>query len=219
MLNAPARRKLTSASRLGEYLCLLLDDIGAGYLVAHEDDLFTRASAEDAMEDRHMLSTILGFSVHFLELHSQDSLTALSQFVSGVVRDNLPEAIWDPAPDLACTLKLPMPGGSVQYLQLYGLRHVNLVMAQSAKQLGNAVGGKELENRSGVKDVHYSAPPISADSSSEVSRSPVSLGRVADTAGAPTGMIPSSARAAFVAEALESPLSLAIVEEATLPWR
>ena len=171
------------------------------------------------MEDRHVFSTILGFSVHFLELHSQDSLTALSEFVGGIVRDNLPEAFWEPGPDLTCALKLPMPGGSIQYLQRYCLRHVNLVMSQSAKQLGNAVGGKELENRSGVKDVHYSAPPISADSSSEVSRSPVSLGRGADTAGASTGVIPSSARAAFVTEALGSPLSLAIVEEATLPWR
>lgn len=132
VLNAPAGRKLTSALRLGEHLCLFLDDIGAVCLVAHEDDLFTRASAT---------------------------------------------------------------------------------------QLGNAVGGKELEDRPSVKDVHYSAPPISADSSSEVSRSPVSLGRGADTAGASTGMIPSSARAAFVAEASGSPLSLAIVEEATLPWR
>ncbi len=83
------------------------------------------------MENCHVFSTILEIGVHILELHAQNSPAALPQFVCGIIRDNLPEALREMTPDFTSAFKLCVPGGRIQDLKLYCRRNMDFIMPQS----------------------------------------------------------------------------------------
>src|SRR5690625_2013745 len=215
VLNPSARLVSTLHVLHSERIRLLPNRRRARLLVADQDYLFSCAGEEDAMQNCHILPTVFRAGIHVVEIYAENTAATGSQFFRWGIRDYCFESSRKLWPGFCGPLELRPPLRCVEDLELHSSGNMHPVVPQRSQELRDAVGGEELEDRTGVKDVHQSVSPMRRAISSGVSASPDSGGLLAVVSTLLSGVMPSSANSRTASSGWRLPSGRATTAGAT----